>query len=604
MPNRKITFSQFLLLIIGFFSLTIAITTAYLNPATRYEMSIYQNTPLAFWSGIISSLIISVSVTFTSRNTQTQTAAVSLGALSMLSVVLLPVIRNYYFVGEGDALSHLGIALDINSGTRSILDLLYPLAHTLSVILYRVSGIEIRRGLVILLAIFVVVFIIFIPLIARLFSNTPSMIHAAFFSSLLLLPLNHFTGHMHPHTTSYSIFYLPLMIYLFILVMMSDKRRYNILIVIGMVGIILLHPQQAANIIILFGVISVSQLAISQIKHRQSISSHVGSVYSHVSIMAVIFWLWTEGLEIIANNLQRPIANFIARSERQTGGNVRSAVPSLETAGGSVEEIFIKLFLLGVIYCIISLLIMAGSLSDIINDKHEYIHKYGKRVAFSDSSSNLVVLYLTIGFAAIVGLFFIYIVGDQSRQYFRHHSFMMVMITVFGSISLGQLLKSFNENNRIITAVIVAIFIVFLLISLPVVHVSPYIYQESEHVPQSQVEGYETAFKHQEEGVPFTYIRSSTSRYHDAIIGERSTTSFVTAEPTSPPVRFSEQGSLRLHYQEETYLAVTSRDQTRDRNLHEGIRYNSEDYNQFNEEPGIDQIQDNGGFMLYRITPL
>ncbi|MFC7224174.1 hypothetical protein ACFQKF_13720 [Halalkalicoccus sp. GCM10025322] len=535
-------------------------------------------------------------------NSRVRTIGRGLGAFSIIAIVLLPIIRSYYYIGEADALSHLGIALDIKAGVESLSEQLYPLSHFLSVAIGQVTGIEIRRALMILLALFVIVFILFIPLTARLFSNDELVISISAFSALLLLPVNHFTGHMHPHTTSYAMFFVPFVIYSFILLFRTSDRKHVVFVTVSLSGMVLLHPQQAANIIILFGTVAIIQLIVSFAIDDENLSYNGRQIYPYVSVMLVIFWLWTEGLDKISGNLRKPLVNLLA-SGREPGGNVRSAAPSLEAAGGSTEEIFIKLFLIGFIYSVLAALLMGASLTEVFKDSSNRLYKQGERIAFSSSSLNFLVIYLTAGFIAIVGLFFVYILADQSRQYFRHYSFMMVIVTVLGSLALAQILKivSRNISRRRVTTAVSILFIVFLLFSVPIIHISPYLYQESEHVPESQMKGFETAFNHQEEGVQFVFIRSTTSRYHDAIIGERKRIDYTGAG--NVPYHFSEEGDLRSQYEEETYLVVTNRDRTRDRDLHRGVRYTREDYEHFDNGKGINRIQDNGGFTLYRITP-
>ena len=603
MSKQRISTRYSLLLIIGFVSITAAITGAYLTPATSYELSIYRQTPTIFWIGVLIAIVLSVIITFASKNSLIRTIGLNLGAFSIISVILLPVIRSYYYIGEADSLSHLGNALDIKAGAVSVFDQLYPLSHTLSVFIYHITGIEIRRALMLLLAVFAVVFILFVTLTTRLFSNDKWMISVSVFSSLLLLPVNHFTGHMHPHTTSYAMHFVPFSVYLFALLIYTSDKKHVITSTIGLSGLILLHPQQAANVIILFSTVAVVQLAVELSSRKQRVLPSNRQIYPYMIIMTTIFWLWTEGLEKVSGNIQKPLMNFLGRHERIAGGNVRSAVPSLEAAGGSPEEVFIKLFSVGFIYCIFSAVIMSASLTELFKSRSSKLYKYGKRLSFSSSSSNLFIIYLTVGFVAIIGLFFVYILADQSAQYFRHHSFMMAIVTILGSLSLAQLLKMANRNmpERSLTTGVCILFIIFLLFSIPIIHISPYLYQESEHVPETQIKGYETIFEHHEEGTPFTVIRSNSYRYNDAINGERRDISYRGVGEV--PYHFSEEGNLRSYYEEETYLVVTNRDRTRDRYLHQGVRYTQEDYEHFDEGRGINRIQDNGGFTLYRIIP-
>ncbi|MDZ7729856.1 MAG: hypothetical protein U5K37_00840 [Natrialbaceae archaeon] len=55
--NRE---SLHVILSLGFLSLAVAILTAWLNPETGYEVSIYTNTPLVTWIGIGIALAIAV----------------------------------------------------------------------------------------------------------------------------------------------------------------------------------------------------------------------------------------------------------------------------------------------------------------------------------------------------------------------------------------------------------------------------------------------------------------------------------------------------------------------------------------------------------------
>src|SRR6056297_3433598 len=98
------------LLAAGFFALTAGIVVAHRSPATGYELSIYAETPIEVWGllGVVFSLSLSLALSTMAR--WVRRLALLLGGGGALAFVGMPVLRGYWFISGGDALTHLGWA--------------------------------------------------------------------------------------------------------------------------------------------------------------------------------------------------------------------------------------------------------------------------------------------------------------------------------------------------------------------------------------------------------------------------------------------------------------------------------------------------------------
>jgi hypothetical protein len=160
--NRKLHLS----LTAGYMSLCLATIIAWSRPATGYEPSIYSGTPVSFWVGILIALTVAVAASFCPNRTH-RVAGVALAGMSIITVVALPIIRGYYWVGEGDSLTHIGFALDIQNGLLPLQGFRYPAVHTIGVLTSDVTGVSLFQSFLLVIPIFVLLFFLFVPLAVR-----------------------------------------------------------------------------------------------------------------------------------------------------------------------------------------------------------------------------------------------------------------------------------------------------------------------------------------------------------------------------------------------------------------------------------------------------
>src|SRR6056297_745420 len=159
---------QRVLLAAGFLAFAISVLSAWAAPGRNYELDIYAATPNAFWLGIGMAVLIGLFVAYHGAVTRRiRLAALALLGLSVFAVLGLPIVRNYYFFGPGDSLSHLGWTRLIDQGRLSPFGLLYPGIHTAAIFVKSLLDVSLLRAMQFVVLLFTAIFVVFVPLCVR-----------------------------------------------------------------------------------------------------------------------------------------------------------------------------------------------------------------------------------------------------------------------------------------------------------------------------------------------------------------------------------------------------------------------------------------------------
>lgn len=587
-------------LVIGFAVLSIGVVRAYTNPATGYELSIYGSAPATFLVAVSVALSISAVVAYTATTKWQRQLGLVLGGLAMTAVVALPLIRGYQYIGENDAMTHLGWTRDINDGLVPMYELNYPVVHLFGSVLYDITGTEFPIALLTVLVVFVLAFFVFVPMTVRALTPDPIIVVTGAFSGLLLLPVNHFSAHMQIHTTSQAVMFVPVLLYLFVVNNKRTQWRFVLLFFIVGSTFTMLHPQQALNFVLFFGTIASVQILLSR-SNRWSESPGTKFVFSSVAAFFIIFWLWTRGMSLVGEGTFQSVISGLLLQDLEPGGELGQRGASLVDIGGSYEEIFLKLFSTSFLYSVFTGLLM---LAVILRQSTFLPGERLQRVLGSrDNQTKRLVFYLTIGLVPVIALFLIFIIANISDMAFRYYGFIMAVGTVIGAVAIGNGLR-YSETkigSTSLRKIAAVLFVCFLLIAVPVVHSSPYIYQATSHVSEQQMAGYETALVTGDGDISYTHVRSSASRYHDGIFGTEAESENFAGTTDGVPNHFANQ-TLPDNINETVYLGITEADRVRDPILWQGFRFSEDDFNYLETEPRIDKIQSNGEFDLYLVS--
>jgi len=588
-------------LIAGYISLCFATIIAWSRPATGYESSIYGGTPISFWVGILTALTAAVAASLRPNRTH-RVAGVALAGISIITIVALPIIRGYYWLGEGDSLTHVGFALNIQNGLLPLQGFRYPAVHTIGILISDVTGISLFQSFLLVIPIFVLLFFLFVPLAVRELVPNLSTIIVGVFSGLFLLQMNFLGVHTQVHPTSQALMIVPLILFLFTANYLRSDRRLFLLFVTAVTALVLVHPQQAANLLILLSSMAVIALIHSQ---RGTGDSWIGywDLLVPTLTTGALFWLWVGNLARFEAAFAAFVSNLLL-VETGTATEVASRSVSLSQVGGSIEGIFLKIFSVALLFCLLTGSTMIEGFNKVFIARTDVNRKWLTIPNTCSETRTVLILYLLLGIIGIIGIFLAYLVANITSQYFRHYGFMMVIVSITGSIPFAQLLTYLSERFRLPSTNTVYAIVVFLLLllSIPVIHPSPYIYQPSGHVPESQVDGYETSFGYRDENIVYSYVRSSASRYHDATHGWKVRESKEDVNARRIPDHFADR-RLTSYFDQRTYVAVTGADRVRDPVIFNGLRFNQSDFQYLENEKGINKIQTSDEFDLYLVEP-
>ncbi|WP_411968993.1 hypothetical protein [Haloferax sp. YSSS75] len=578
-------------LLVGFSAFLLAIGSAYISPATSYELSLYLNTPLAYWIfvgvAVTAALVISIF-----GDSDVRPLSLLLGGMSVFSIAALPLIRGYYYIGAGDSLTHLGWVRDVIDGEAAISELLYPGIHSFAVLLTDVTGFSPERSLMFVVLLFVALTFAIVPLIAFEIFPREDTIVVASFSAFLLLPINTISTHLAPHTFSQAMLFSSLGIYLFLLYLTradTNGSRFRVtsfgaLLVLVGVATVLYHPMQALNLFVLLFLASVIQVVARRRNWESPIRNHK-TTYAQTGILALAFLLWTSRRDAFWSTLNavgRAAEGYLSGAPPTAGGSTVAQGASLSAIGASLPEIFAKVFLVGSVYVVLTGILVLAVLRHRLDAEPE---------------TGAKVQYLALGALGTLPFVAVYILGDIGELHFRLFGYLMLIATAVGSVAIALGLPRLASGVGIrATHVTVAVLLLLLLpAALATAFPSPYIYQPNQHVTQAELDGYGQTFELHEADLEVAAVRQGPWRYNDAIFGTEETPR--DAYDRSVPSR--EIDTLNTTFARSGYLAITEYDREREIEAYKELRYTRAEFDSLDARVGVNQVVSNGDFTLY-----
>ena len=585
---------QKIALAVGYLALAGAVLYAYGAPTTGYEISIYtQATPIGFWLGVAVAVAIAVGVTLYAPEGYLSLAGLALGGGAVLALAGLPILRNYFFYGTGDAMTHLGWTKDLYGGVLSAFGLFYPGIHTSTLFMKGVVGVAIARSMLLVVLAYVLAYVVFVPLCVRSMTSHRGAMLLGGLAAFLLLPINHLgMNYMTPHPITDSVLLAPVVLYFLINYLTSpadvfDSRfpvpALTALFAVVLGASVLYHPQQAANYIILFITISVTQFVYRSVRPDSRIADQK-TLYGPTMFLIGSFMLWSVGrgrYEQSVDAVLRELFSFL-RGSTGIAPEVADQGSSLTAIGAGLPEIFLKLFLVSAIFAALAGLLMLTSLFGRLRDTPD---------------TDALVRYFTVGLLVLFPYSLVFFVGNISSLFFRNVGFMMVFATILGSIALYRYVSGLSEfvPEAGVRGVVAVAMVIMVALSAVVVFPSPYIYQPNQQVTESQIEGYEYAFEHQAANVPIYGLRAGPWRFSHGIEG-------VTGNPISQGGRDIPEANLSTLAGEsisDRYLSTTDAARLRETRVYRGFRYSGANISTLDTQPGLHHVQTNGEFDLY-----
>lgn len=583
-----------LLLAVGFLALVVAVLAAHEAPATGYELSIYGATPAAFWGGVALALALSLYLAWTgAASDRVRSGALLLASASVFSVVALPAIRGYYFVGAGDSLTHLGWLEEMAANTLQPVAFLYPGVHTVALFASQVLGVGFPKAIEYAVLAFVLVYLVFVPLCVRAIVGTDLALVVGTFSALLLLPVNNISVHLMAHPTTQAILFTPLVLFLALHYLTRNPSRATLtvtasgaMLAVATLAIVLVHPQTALNVLLLFGTVVVVQVVYRRFRPAHAVSRH-RPLYAQTAVLTLAFAVWAPRNARVQGTVAGVLNNLLHGAT--PGAAIAEHGTSLLAVGGSLGGLFVKLFLVSAVFAAFAGLLMLAALAGRLDGRYP--------------DRNALVTYLTAGMVPLLAAFLVFFLLSVETQPFRYSGFIMAVVTVLGAAALAIGLRSLSTrvSSTTLRAAVAVLFVLATPLAVATVFGSPFIYQPNAQVTEMQVTGYRTAFSHRADGVAFAGIRSGPERYLHAIYGTNRAEAMAFPGKTAAVPQRVFNTNLSSYYGGDRYLPVSQRDHQREVVLYRGFRYHAASFRALGGTPGIDRVESNGAFNLYYI---
>lgn len=596
-----------LVLAAGLVAFAAGVWSAHLAPTTGYELSIYAATPDATWVGVGAALLVGGLVALTApRDGRLHDAGLAAVGLAALAVFALPVLRGYAYYGAGDSLTHLGWASELATGRLAVTELLYPGVHTTAVFVAETAGVGLPMGVLYVVLVAVpVVYLLFLPLTVQVLGGGRRALAAGALVAALFVPINNISVHPVAHPTSQAILLSAFVLYLLLAYVSAPtatsttagpapsgtRSRFDgvsglgVLLGAAAVAVVLVHPQQAVNLALVF--VAVAALRAVLRRWTTGLAAQHRGIYAQTGVLVAALAVWAPRFERVGGATEATFGSLLS-SGATAGEVVSQRSSSLTEVGGSIAELFVKLFLPGTV-----LSVLAAGLVAVV--------AYRRLRRDDDALAG----YVAAGMLPLGGAFLVMFAADIGDQYFRYLGFLMVPVSVLGAVAVGRLAGGLDARSgrHLGTVVAVVLLVGMLPVGALAVHPSPYMYQPNSQVTESEFTGYAGTFETREAEVPFAGIRGGPRRFVDYHYGTEYTDEQLEfpGDRTGIPEGVFVAGNYTAAYEADRYLTVTRGAYLREVVMYESFRYPASGFAALDATPGVNRVRSNGGYTLYRV---
>ena len=557
---------SFLVLFLGF---SIAVVLTARSPVTGYELSMYGETPVVFWLGTMPLLVYGTAVAVLREDRFRWIGLV--GAFLVIStIVLLPLVRGYFFYGEFDSMLHLGTVRDVVAGHRDPGTIFYPALHLLAASIVFLTDISSRLALMSAALVFPFVWFIGVPLVVKELTSNRNAIVIGLLGALFLAPLNPLNIILAPHPSSQAVLFGPIVLFAFLRLTKTASPRDIACFSLGFLALYLYHPQQSLNFLLIFVVlVYVSRKRFHTRFSDQGFRRVPVPMLFAGGVMIVILLLSADRFAQVFGFVVR---NLIAGTG---AGGIEGRAGALEALDVNLPLLYLKIGLKNVILSVGIVIALA----------------FWWRYRRTDQ-----VPLLLIATAPIFGFVVIFGAVGMFNQLVRYIAVVAVLGTIVAVIGFLNYLEP-SKRQSLRSVLLVVLLCVGLVGAVPVIHVDPYSERPTHHVPESHYTAFETKFDHTSSDAQYLRIRSAPYRYFTAIHGSEAEIE-ASLDQFLPPVPDHFEG-LDEEYDSQYYLPVTERDVRADAELYHGFRYSHADFARLDHDPEKVRLYDNDGVVFY-----
>lgn len=587
---NKIDNIQKTLAIVCFISIIICNIIAYLNPAKGYELSIYDSTPTIVWILLCANMICGIFlIVYNVYNSNTNNHLWIYGflilILSRITIICIPFVRGYY-TWYGDGITHIGLARDILLNGHTTLYNSYPISHIFVSSMTYITTLPLEVVTNNTVIIFNLIFIMFLYLISkRLFpSKKVSLLTAAAVSCVLLTGYEFFFV-----PNGYSLLYLPVLIYLYIIFHKSFNKSLLLLFVTVMLLFPFFHPVSALIIILNLIIFNTFYVFISACKNdfKRYIQKY-DFILLLLMIVVLVIWIlsvntFDRSMESLYNTISGNTVSSSAIHEMGTQLN------KVNVQGIDLVILFIKMMSDKVIFftfSIVALYIL-------------YVNRYSIKellqifpiFSFTFSSCMFYLIYL---FNIIPGIAKI---GFQRSFYY---------LIIFSPIFVGVVMDYVLTKKTIIIPILcISILSICSFISIYHAYPSPFIIQQNNQVTNSDMYGIKWFAENKNQDIKTYSLLTSPARFADAYLGVTESNNRIDLQSYNLiPNHFGydKYSHIGDNMTDRIYLTFDEDDRVVYNTVWRSVgRYLTEDFVKLESDDSANKLYSNGQYYIYLI---
>jgi hypothetical protein len=592
--QRRITM---FLLIISFLLLSISLIITWMNPADKYEASIFLSTPNIYWVSLLISLFIGffivIKFTFTDQKNIYKKSALLLLFIAFVSFLSLWIIRGYYLWCSGDPLSHLGWIKDILLTGNFEKENIYPITHIFVAQICYIVNIDPIMPHKYLPLFFGLLYLVFMYLFAKVIFKDKKK--AVIGLLVAIIPMGGWFLNLTPnHLTNLT---LPLAFFLVFKYMDNKKFEWCILLIAMCFFITIFHPVPSlAFLLMLLALTPPILTLVEKIINKFSKGNFKFSqMSSRVLAVITLVWFitWVSSFYVWEHTIRNIYTLLTEGAPTKLDALVADAVYA-HSHGYSVIEQFLKVYGGLCIYLLLTAICFILLWKKVKQNK----------IALTDQKLIMVSIPLTL-IIAFMGL--LYFINIDLFGPGRLEIYVIILSTFFvGYVLFEYIRNSAGLKGEICVALcLVVLFVVAGLKLYP----SPYVLSANWQITKTEMNGMDTLLRVKDK-MSITSLSIAPKQYADALLTKdefsKIKVNWKVSKELEIPFHFGYDENINLgdYYDENIYMVLTYRDRILYKEVFpevEHLRFTDDDFDNLDKDNSLTKFYENGGFDSYYI---
>lgn len=586
------------LLIISFILLGISLIVCWMNPAAKYEASIYLSTPGIYWLSLLISLFIGffiiIKFNFTDEKKIYKHCALFLLFIAFTSFLALWIIRGYYLWCSGDPLSHLGWIKEILLTGHLEKDNIYPVTHIFLAQICAIFNINPIIPHKYIPLYFGILYLIFMYLFARAILSDKKI--AIFALLVAIIPMGGWFLNLTPNHLSNLT--LPLVFFILFQYISNKKYEWCILLLLMCFLFPIFHPVPSLVLLLMIFALTVPILTLAEkVANRFFKLNLTFNIKTSMGVTIILFvWIitWVSSFYVWDYTI-RNIYTLLTEGASTKLDKLVGDIFYAQSSGYSVIKQFLKVYGGQIIYLVLTAIGCIALWKKIQQDE-------------MTGTSYLKLLMLTIPLITITLLMgILYFTNIDAFGPGRLEIYLIMITILFVGYVLFEYIRSGQCLKRVVC---VSLFLVFLFIIAGLkIYPSPYVLSANWQITKTEINGMALLLRSKDK-MPITSLSITPIRFAHALLtkDERSRIKFNwnVSDELKIPFHFGYDDSLNLgdYYDENMYMVLTYRDRILYKKVFSEVahlRFLDDDFNKLDKDNSLTKFYENGGFDSYYI---